>query len=145
MSSSLGDLQPLAPRRRPSVGTPRGPAEMNGSGSSSSRPTGQLAPRYNPSWMSFRRQTNAADLWRRYCHDARELLDSIGLPKPLRNNEKKFRDFMTRGSFEEFRLAALDDTQLQALWRFVNHVVPFDMDVTLFDAFNDEYRRRFSD
>ena len=40
------------------------------------------------------------------------------------------------------KLDALSSNQLKELWVFINHKAQFDMDASLFEAFNKEFRAR---
>jgi hypothetical protein len=67
------------------------------------------------------------------------------LPREALANEKIFRDYVTRGMHRGVKLAPsvfeLSRKALDDLWIFVNHNAQFDMDIILFDDFNEAFRR----
>ena len=98
--------------------------------------------------MSFRRNTNRHDFWVDICAEYSDLVAS--LPRCIFESEKHFRNFATRGTARDgegvviVSLANLTDEQINGLWDFIQNGAQFDMDASLFDAFNAEFRNRFS-
>jgi hypothetical protein len=96
--------------------------------------------------MSFRKKGNSKEEWDTYCKENSDLLERTGVPSLVYKKESSFRDLLTRGVFEdskvEFSLQTLTNEQLESIWIFINHKVPFDMDNVLFDAFYDLWNKK---
>ena len=98
--------------------------------------------------MSFRRHTNRHDFRADNCAEYSGLV--AALPQGVFQSEKHFRYFATKGTVKDHEgvviasVAELTDEQVRGLWDFIQNGAQFDMDASLVDAFNGEFRRRFS-
>lgn len=94
--------------------------------------------------MSFRKSFNHHDGWLSLVRENEELLSS--LPKDALASEKAFRDYVTIGSHRgiEFKPSVheLSAAALNNLFHFINHKTHFDMEASLFDAFNAAFRKK---
>jgi hypothetical protein len=94
--------------------------------------------------MSFRRKSNSHDLWLSVVRESASLLS--GLPPEAIASEARFRDYVTRGMIDGRSVAPsvfdLSPQSLDDLFTFMHHKRQFDMDVTLFDNFNEAFRLR---
>jgi hypothetical protein len=93
--------------------------------------------------VAYRAKQNRHDWWIKVCRENRELL--AGLPPFAFAREEAFQALMTEGKLNtpdgEVVLHDLTDQHLLALHVFFDRA-QFDMDVILFDAFNEEARQR---
>lgn len=93
--------------------------------------------------MSFRRKSNGHDLWSALVRENAALL--VDVPRGALIRESAFRDYVTRGSHRGVELSPsvfeLSAESLAKLWTFINHRAQFDMDASLFDDFNEAFRR----
>jgi hypothetical protein len=94
--------------------------------------------------MSYRKSYNYHDGWLSIIKENGELLS--GLPKEALTSEKAFRDYVTIGSHrgKEFKptVRELSASALNDFLDFINSKAQFDMDATLFDAFNAAFRQK---
>jgi hypothetical protein len=94
--------------------------------------------------MTFRRRTNSHDRWLSIVRENAALLSE--LPHLATATEAAFRDYVTRGVSRDIPLTPsvfeLSTTALDDLWTFINQKAHFDLDATLFDDFNEAFRRQ---
>ena len=90
---------------------------------------------------------NKYDLWKDWCLNFQDQINSTNLPLYIFKSESIFRDFVTNGQAydssnnDSLSISNFSDKQLNALWDFINRIYQFDMDAILFDAFNDEFKK----
>ena len=93
--------------------------------------------------MSFRRRSNAHDRWAALVRESSDLHSEV--PRAALARESAFRDYVTSGVHRGTKFAPsvfeLSPDALTKLWTFINHRARFDMDASLFDDFNEAFRR----
>jgi hypothetical protein len=93
--------------------------------------------------MRFRRETSSHDVWRQVVRQYAALLKE--LPPQALVNEQAFRGYVTNGVYRGTKLSPtvfeLSPGALDDLWNFINNRAQFDMDATLFDDFNEAFKR----
>lgn len=93
--------------------------------------------------MGFRRESNRHDWWAKLVAENSELL--ADLPRGALIREIAFRDYVTTGVHRDVRFAPsvfdLATPSLDRLWDFIQRRAQFDMDASLFDDFNEAFRR----
>jgi hypothetical protein len=92
--------------------------------------------------MSFRRKSNSHDIWLSVVQESASLLST--LPSRVIASEAAFRDYMTRSTLEGRSVSPsvfdLSPRALDDLFSFMNRRAQFDMDIALFDDFNEAFR-----
>ena len=92
--------------------------------------------------MSFR-SASRHDIWNGLVQNNRTLLSE--LPREALANKEAFRDYVTSGTHRRVVLKPsvfeLSSEAITNLWTFINQKTQFDMDATLFDNFNEAFRR----
>lgn len=95
--------------------------------------------------MTYRRSNNRHKAWQNYCQQHAALIDKLELPNWVFASEPNFRRFATMGqlgavSSSVYCFGQLEDSLFWDLFHFIQTY--FDMDATLFDAFERARIRR---
>jgi hypothetical protein len=98
--------------------------------------------------MSFRKSSNKHEIWQNFLDENENGLQLSGLPYFIIKTEHDFRDFLTKGvatnpeDNSTYRIENLSSENLDIIWNLINREFQFDMDVIMFDAFNNLWMKK---